>query len=229
MKNRRARLILFDIDGTLIRTKGAGLGSLTASLEYLLGMDFSRVGVRPSGRTDKFILSECLKEKNIRMTFRIWEEIQKVYPAILRRELRRRHGYCLPGVEKLLQTVSGRMGTHIGLATGNIRRGAYIKLEHFDISKFFRGGGFGDRYITRAPIVSSAIREMEKKCCTRFEKVLLVGDTPWDIESGKANGCDTLGVATGTFSVDQLKRSSPTTAVEDLADRTARDFLDSWL
>ncbi len=122
----------------------------------------------------------------------------------------------MPGFPALLDVLSGQPGVRIGLVTGNYSRAAQLKLAHYGIDGYFSGGGFGEESEDRAVIVRRAVERLGKGL-PRAEAVV-IGDTPHDISSAKANGAIAVGVATGTNSVEELRESGADVVFEDFSD-----------
>ncbi|MEW5693871.1 MAG: HAD family hydrolase [Candidatus Hydrogenedentota bacterium] len=219
------RLILFDIDGTLIRTHGAGLRAIEKAVEISISKDLKDTRVIPHGRTDQQIISSYLSQVNIKTTKPLLDKIFKIYPEILKTELKNCNGEFLPGVYELLVRLYSASDVYLGIATGNIKNGAWIKLEHFKIAKYFVGGGFGDGYNDRVPLVCDAINSISEKLKIDFTKVAVCGDTPFDIISGQKNSCFTLGIGTGRYSVSELKKYHPDLAVKSLKNKNVLNSL----
>lgn len=216
-----ARLILFDIDLTLIATTGAGRTAMDLAFEQLWNKPLATEGVSFDGRTDRGIFIEVLEhhghggdalERNLAL-------YTEAYLAELPRAMAAKSGSVLPGVHSLLSALTERQ-PGFGLATGNFRRGAEAKLAHFGLWHHFLGGGFGDDHAVRRDLVAAGIRELS----TRLEyepnpaDAIVLGDTPLDVEAAHLAGARALGVATGRFGVDQLLASGAEFAVPDLTD-----------
>ena len=191
--------ILFDIDMTLITTNGAGRATIKSALEAVLGNATPMDSISVHGKTDSWIYNEALRRLKIKIEPKVLQTLYATHIKLLPRELEKRDGKILNGVTSLLQTLSQHPVT-LGLATGNLAKGAEIKLQHFGLWEQFIGGGFGDLHKERSAVVQEALRN----CGSEAAKTIVIGDTPWDISSGKAIGTRTVGVATGIFKKEEL-------------------------
>jgi phosphoglycolate phosphatase-like HAD superfamily hydrolase len=224
------RLVLFDIDGTLIESGGAGVKAFgkTCAMEFKVPNGVDRL--RFAGRTDRSIVREFFGLNHIAPTEDNFQRFFDCYVFWLDHLLPQTNGRVLPGVFELLKSLSAlRKAPAIGLLTGNIRLGAQIKLSHYELWHPFQTGGFGDDHEDRDQIAviarDRACGLLKKKL--RGEEILVIGDTPLDVKCGRAIGARTLAVATGTFKVDQLHPCKPTWLVEDLRQVTRKE-LRSW-
>lgn len=217
------KLILWDIDGTLLRTGRAGIIALTRAFAQLHGRepDMSRVEV--AGRTDKWITAQMLERNGRPVTPQHIHDLIDAYLALLPDEIATRPGRVLPGVQTLLDTLRARADIAQGLLTGNVQRGARIKLEHYRVWHYFEFGAFGDDSALRNELGPHAVRRARERHAVEFPAVhtFIIGDTPHDIECGKAIGARTIGVATGSYTVEQLQAHAPTAVFADFADTAA--------
>ncbi len=211
------RLLLFDIDNTLLWSGGAGGMAMGLAFRDLFGIEDGFKKVEFSGRTDRYILAEALRQHGIEGDY---DENQarflERYYTHLPQTLHERRGKLMPGFPALLDALSGQPGIRIGLATGNFSRAAQLKLGHYGIDGYFSGGGFGEESEDRAVIVRRAVERLGKGL--RRAEALVIGDTPHDISSAKANGAIAIGVATGSNSAEELRESGADVVFEDLSD-----------
>jgi phosphoglycolate phosphatase-like HAD superfamily hydrolase len=217
------KLILWDIDGTLIVSGRAGIFALAKAFHKIYGResDFSKLDV--SGRTDKWIAAQVLKQQGIAATPENIHAYLETYLECLLGELQTRPGRILPGIIELLDNLRADPEVAQGLLTGNLQRGARIKLEHFKVWHYFAFGAFGDDSPIRNELAPHAIRRAGEKHSMEFtsENIFVIGDTPHDIECGKTIGAKTIAVATGNFSIADLQRHKPTAVFPDFSDTTA--------
>lgn len=214
------KLLLFDVDQTLINTGGAGLRALSRACQKLLGLENATEGVSPHGKTDPAIIREILlahagTDSNLESRL---ESILTTYLSFLREEVELSRTYrVLPGILEVLREMSARGDVMLGLATGNIEEGARIKLHRGDLNRYFAFGGFGSDSEERTALVRRAAEAGIQKCGREIcpDDVYVIGDTPRDIEAGRDAGFKTVGVATGSYSVDQLRESGATLAISD--------------
>jgi phosphoglycolate phosphatase-like HAD superfamily hydrolase len=201
-----AVLVLFDIDGTLIRTAGAGVRGMNDAFERLHGRRGALQGVPVSGRTDRAILSEVFSRWNEELTDAVVAPLRDLYFEELARELQSATGPgfgVLPGVHEALDALEGDPAFAVGLLTGNFERGAAIKLAHFDLWRRFRFGAFGDEHTDRRALVPVAMARA-RALGIDASHVVVIGDTPLDVDCAHAHGARAVAVATGEYSLDDL-------------------------
>ncbi len=210
-------VFLFDIDNTLLYTGGAGSFAMTQAFEQLYGVPNGFAGIEFSGRTDRFILQAGLDNHGIAGGCDVHvDEFTTLYYALLPDAMKERDGHLMPGFPQLLQALSSEPGVHLGLATGNFPQAARLKLEHLGIHHYFAGGGYGEQSLERADVVSAAIAGVADGA--RPEDILVIGDTPHDVQSALDNGVVAVGVSTGTYGVDDLRRSGAHLTFPDFSD-----------
>jgi phosphoglycolate phosphatase-like HAD superfamily hydrolase len=223
------KLVLFDIDGTLVLTGGAGLRAMTRACDELLQHSDALDGVPVAGRTDWSILHDVLTRIGRDFDDDLFASLRARYLTHLAEEIEkpgRGVKAVMPGVRELLDELDARNDVFVGLLTGNFAEGARIKLQHFDLWRYFRCGAFGDDAADRNALVPFAITRA-RECGIRDpapHEVLVVGDTPHDVACALAVGAIPVAVATGGFSVDQLRASGADLVFSDLRDR--RRFTD---
>ena len=211
------RLILFDIDNTLLYTGGAGGLGMNLAFQEMFGISDGFASVEFSGRTDLFILSEALRQHGIRGGLEAHlQGFLRSYHYHLKQTLEERNGHLEPGFPHLLEALQKRDGVRLGLATGNFSQAAWMKLEHYGIRQYFRDGAFGDESLDRAEMVRAGIRRFAGDVAPT--DVLIVGDTPHDVSSALANRLVAVGVATGTYTTDQLRDSGANLVFQDFSD-----------
>jgi phosphoglycolate phosphatase len=211
-----SRVVLFDIDNTLLYSGGAGSFAMNMAFNELFGVSDGFARVEFSGRTDLYILDQGLAEHGIAGgAEEHLASFTSCYCALLPEALAQREGYLMPGFPQLLETLRGA-GVRLGLATGNFSETAGIKLRHYGLAAFFEGGGFGEVSLDRSDVVAAAIRNVADGA--RRDDILVVGDTPHDVTSALANGVVGVGVATGKFTVEELRDSGAALVYQDLAD-----------
>jgi phosphoglycolate phosphatase-like HAD superfamily hydrolase len=216
------KLLLFDIDGTLILTGGAATRAVNLVFDKIYGIVDAMDGTKPEGKTDPAIIREIFKHR-LGRDF-LAEEVNNVfkeYIQFLREEIHDSPGYrVMPGVDNLIRALSGRDDLILGIATGNIEEGARIKLERAGLNGYFKFGGFGSDSENREKLIRIAIERGKKFLNHKRvdERVFVIGDTPHDIIHGKAAGAKTVAVATGSYSMRDLEEHDPYHLFEDFSD-----------
>jgi phosphoglycolate phosphatase-like HAD superfamily hydrolase len=213
-----AKVLLFDIDQTLLYTGGAGTKAMNLAFEELFGIANGLAKVEFAGRTDVAIFRDVLRFHGIDGDFSsLLDRFQQVYVRHLERMLPESQGSLLPGVQPLLEALSRREDVLLGLTTGNFRSSGERKLRYYGIHHYFRDGGFADDSEDRAEIVRIAARRVAG-ARRGPHQLVVIGDTPHDIASAKANGALALAVATGKYSLEDLDRAGADMVVPDLSD-----------
>lgn len=210
---------LFDIDGTLINTGGAG----TAALRAAMGSAFNvpePAEVPVHGRTDRGITSDLFSAHAIDNSPDNWQRFRAAYLEHLPGLLVERNGMVLPGISVLLQALSKRDDVLVGLLTGNTRAGARIKLEHYGLSHFFEFGGFGDLHFVRDDVAREALGEVQARLngAANPNRIWVIGDTPLDVRCARSIGARCVAVATGGHTVEELAAEKPDVVAADLSD-----------
>jgi phosphoglycolate phosphatase len=210
---------LFDIDGTLLASGGAGKAALESAFTEEFGVTL-RVQVPYSGRTDRAIARDLLRLHEIDDTLLNWQKLQAGYLARLPDSLNRHNGRVLPGILALLQELQRRQHVALGLLTGNVRAGAKVKLGHYSLFQHFAFGGFGDLHFDRDDVAREALSEVRKNLGPQVtpERLWVIGDTPLDVRCARAIGAKVLAVATGIHTYEQLVESAPDLTLRDLSD-----------
>jgi len=212
-----SRLLLFDVDNTLLWSGGAGGLAMGLAFRDLFGIDDGFKGVEFSGRTDCYILAEALRQHGIDQDCDQHKaSFIDRYCAHLPKALRERQGKLMPGFPTLLDDLSRRAGVRLGLATGNFSRSAQLKLAHFGIDRYFDGGAFGEESEDRSVIVRRALEVLGEGLSPA--DAMVIGDTPHDVSSAKACGAVAVAVATGRNTVDELRRCGADLVFEDFSD-----------
>jgi phosphoglycolate phosphatase len=213
-------LLLFDIDGTLLTSGGAGETALRVGFKREFGLEEDLSGVPIAGRTDSGIARQVLRKHGLELSPANFERFFSGYLFELAAQLPNRPGRVLPGIFELLKALRGRPDIHLGLLTGNLERGAHIKLKHFGLDGIFPFGAFADDHHDRNALGPVALSRAADFHGFQFsaEHVWVIGDTEHDIACARAFGAKAVGVATGNFSVDFLSRYSPDALFTDLGD-----------
>jgi phosphoglycolate phosphatase-like HAD superfamily hydrolase len=213
---------LFDIDGTLLRSRDRiHFDSFAQSIHQVTGFEVSLTGVVLHGGTDTAILHEAFALAGIPRE--AWEpQVEPILEA-MRRTVAARRGEMdlrvMPAVEETLTHLASR-GALLGLATGNLELIGWIKVEVAGLREWFRFGGFSDRFPVRSAMVHDAAakaRELLGPDAGPNAGICVVGDTPRDIEAARANGLPVIAVATGNYSFEELTALEPDACASSLA------------
>lgn len=210
---------LFDIDGTLLNSGGAGQAAMEVGLARAFGITAPTEGISVAGRTDFAIISDLLEFHRVAPTDENRARIIDEYLSHLPVELADREGLVLPGVVHLLEQLSSLADAHLGLLTGNLRRGAELKLTQYELIHHFQSGGFGDLHSHRDDVARTALADVQRTLPDAdATDVWVIGDTPADVQCGRAIGASVLAVATGMYSTEQLAATEPDHLVDDFSD-----------
>ncbi len=216
-------LLLWDIDGTLINSGGAGMRALRTALKNCFSIEGSLDDIDFAGRTDRWIMRRVFAKFDLPATEENFARYLEVYLAALPTELAGPGAHVLPGVRDLLLAAAARADLTQGLLTGNMRRGAEIKLGFHGLWTHFPFGAFADDGEWRNDLGPHALRRAREHTGREFspERIWVIGDTPHDIACGRAIGARTLALATGSHSASDLATHQPSAVLADLADAAA--------
>jgi phosphoglycolate phosphatase len=218
-----ATILLFDIDGTLVLTGGAGQRAMARAFEDLFDITDGFHDIPMAGRTDTWILAAAAERHGISAADRA--RFRDAYLAHLERELEPSHPRkaIMPGVRPLLDALAQRDDAYLALLTGNYEQAARLKLEHFDLWRYFQCGAFADDAEDRNHLVPKVLERVRARGGPSVEAgdVMVVGDTPHDVACAMASGARPIGVATGPFSAQQLYDSGAAVVFDDLSDTEA--------
>jgi phosphoglycolate phosphatase len=215
----RARVYLFDIDGTLLQTGGAGWRALTGAMGDEFGVP-EISGIELRGRTDYAIVGDLLRMARVPVHAESRERLLTAYHSRLSVELQRGVGSVLPGVWEVLTSLSRQSQAVVGVLTGNGPQGAEIKLRHFGLRDRFTLGVFGDQRQHRTDLAHDAMAMLRRELGTNLkgEEVCIIGDTPSDVECALAIEARAVGVTTGGFSGDDLVAAGAHLVLNSLTD-----------
>jgi phosphoglycolate phosphatase-like HAD superfamily hydrolase len=243
------KLLLFDVDGTLVLTGGAAVRAMDEAFHDVFGVRGAFDHVPMPGRTDGAILKDAftralpqsqtladalaatgvhpvdaeIARYKAAYFARFTEEIVKPVPVNPAKPARHRFKGVLPGVREVLDALDGRPDVFLALLTGNYEQGARIKLEYFDLWRYFRCGAYGDDSLDRHALVPVAVARSRAAGCppVGLRDVVIIGDTPLDVACARDAGVGCLAVATGGFSADALRASGADLVFETLEDTDA--------
>ena len=223
-----ATVVLFDIDGTLVSTGGAGQRALERALEESLALQAVRSGFSFAGMTDRMIVRRLLEELAQEASEAAIDAVLEVYLRVLQEEVAAAERYRIhAGMEACLDALAGREQVAVGLGTGNVEAGARIKLERVALNGHFAFGGFGCDAEDRAELIRMGAQRGARRLGRSLGecRVVIVGDTPRDVAAAHAIGAECLAVATGGASRDQLRAAGADHLFDTIAERGALEVL----
>lgn len=214
------RLILFDIDGTLIDSGGAGKRALNRAFEEAFRVADALDGISCAGKTDAGIIREMFAKAGMPWSREKAAEFLALYPRRLRDAMSESSSSVKPGVNALLELLAQRLDWHVGLLTGNVHAGARIKLAPFGLNEFFPFGAFGDDHAERNDLLPIAVDKLKRHAGVHapYAECVIIGDTPLDTACALAHGARSIGVATGPYSEEFLRDAGAHLTLPDLTD-----------
>lgn len=213
---------LFDIDGTLLRSRDRiHVESFASSVQRVTGFEVTLAGIVLHGSTDTTILREACQQAGIPPEV-LEEHTAAILEAMCNTVAEQRYAMDLvrmPGVEDALRHLA-RKGALLGVATGNLEMIGWIKVEQAGLREWFRFGGFSDHFPIRAELIGHAAIKA-RELAGNDSRICVVGDTPRDIEAARANALPVIAVATGRYDFDELLEYRPEVCASSLADLLA--------
>ena len=211
------KICLFDIDGTLITTGGAGKQAFLQTLQKTFDVEAIDPGVPFAGRTDRGIVGDLFAHFDIAANDQNWQRFTDAYLQLLPGCLAQCSGKVLPGIQSFLEKIGRHSDIQLGILTGNMAKGASIKLRHYGLDHHFDFGGFGDQHTNRDRVARQALNATHQRWGrdVAAEQIFVIGDTPADIRCGKAIGAHTVGVCTGKYSAQELTAEAANFVLED--------------
>jgi phosphoglycolate phosphatase len=213
------KLLLWDIDGTLIWSGKAGEEAIVEAMREVHGIETSLQDVDYKGRTDRRIGMMMLEKHGIPLTEDSLHQFVEAYLRHLARLLPEKKGWVYQGILEILEQAHQRPDLINALLTGNMRRGAELKLSHYRVWHYFEFGAFADDSHDRNQLGPVALRRAleEQKLDITPDRIYVIGDTPHDVACGKVIGAKTIAVATGGFTVEELRACEPTAVFDDFS------------
>jgi phosphoglycolate phosphatase-like HAD superfamily hydrolase len=216
------KVCLFDIDGTLLSSGGAGKAAMEAALASAFAVPADAGDIPFSGRTDRAITRDLLARHQVEYSPKNWRRFVMEYLAHLPGFLQRKPGRIMPGIVELLDQLGQLEDLVIGILTGNVRDGARLKLSSYGLVDHFRCGGYGDQHHERDEVAKEAMLNVQRHVGGPVDRddVWVIGDTPLDVQCARHIGVHAAAIATGWHSIDELAESKPDLLLSDLADAT---------
>jgi phosphoglycolate phosphatase len=213
------KLVLFDIDGTLINPGGAGRISLTNTFYQMFSIRNAFFDIKMAGKTDIQIIKESLSVHGLSKDDGIMPSIISVYIENLRRAIGNKRKYINPGVVELLNALRKLEDYWLGLLTGNIEPGARIKLEAFGLNECFPVGAFGDDNEDRNKLLPVVVEKFRKLTSIKmaYADCIVIGDTPSDVKCSKPYGATSIAVSTGPYTYESLLKTEADHVLKDLS------------
>jgi phosphoglycolate phosphatase len=216
------KLVLFDIDGTLLTSGMAGADAMQLAFAELFQIEDAFAGITMSGKTDPAILHEALSNNRLQGGQETFDLFHERYIVHLRRTLQEpaRPRRLMPGIPSLLEGLGSQSDVLLGLLTGNVAMGAQLKLESFGLWQYFRVGAYGSDSGDRnalVPIAQERARALMGHDIP-VTQIVVIGDTPRDIACAQVHGARVVAVATGHYKVEELQQHRPDHCFADLSD-----------
>lgn len=218
--------VLFDIDGTLVQTGGAGQLAFAEAFAAEFGVRELSGAVPFAGRSDQAIALQLMQVHGVAASEENWRRFREAYLSRLPAALAARSGRVLPGVHALLDTLRTLEHALVGLLTGNLRAGAVHKLTYYGLMDRFAFGGFGDASDDRCDIAAAALAEARQAAVQHSRSAngaplagaVVIGDTSHDVLCARAIGACAVAVATGNSPREELVAAAPDLLLDDLSD-----------
>ncbi len=208
-------VLLWDIDGTLVRTGGAGMAALTNAAARFTGRQEDLSSINLAGSMDGDVFEKVCAPRGIDV-----QALTAAYLEELPLCLARASGLVPPGVHAMLEITHASAQFCNGLLTGNLRQGAEMKLRHYGIWDYFRFGAFGDEGRLRADLGPVAMKKASRHTGLALlpESFWIIGDTPRDVACARACGFRCLAVGTGVSPAEEIRAAGPDAFFPDLSD-----------
>lgn len=220
------RLVLFDIDGTLVHTGGAGTAAFTRTFAREFNLHHGTEKMKFAGRTDISLVREFFRLHGVAETAENFNRFFSQYYFWLDHILVRNGGQACRGIHEFIRDLQALPEPPVlGLLTGNVQLGAEIKLRHFGLWELFHFGGFADDHEERDQIAAAALARGRRVLGADLQpqEIVVIGDTPFDVRCGKFIGAKTLAVATGGSRLEELQAHAADWTVPDLTQVSARE------
>lgn len=219
-ENKTPKFILFDVDHTLIDSGGAGIIALNRTLEEMTGISNGFKGISVAGRTDMQIVGEAVEKFALGPDDGMVPRFLDRYLLHLRGVMTQNNGRVKPGVKALLTRLQNQAHFRLGLLTGNIEQGARIKLAPFSLNRFFPVGAYGSDREDRNHLLPIAVERLARASgvVVEYSHCIVIGDTPRDVHCAEIHGAASIAVATGPFSIEDLRQTGASLVLGDLSE-----------
>ncbi|MCP4899535.1 MAG: HAD hydrolase-like protein [bacterium] len=218
------KLLLFDIDGTILKTGGAGSRAMNRVFQERFGIVNAFVTIHPDGKTDPILFREMLEQADEKpaITDELIASLQLDYQKYFPEAMASSSGAILmPGIRELLARLNDAQGVALGLLTGNFEVTGRLKIGHFDLNRYFPFGAFGSDSPIREELVQPAVERAAHHLGVSLRadrRTVVIGDTPRDVACALAHGVTSVGVATGNYSTQDLANAGAHMVFEDFSD-----------
>ncbi len=214
------KFILFDIDGTIMDSGGAGTRAMDTAFMDLFSVRNAFQTISMAGKTDMQILQEGCELHSIDYSNGVIPEFYRIYAGYLKENMKSSGGQVKPGIREALRELQAQKEFILGLLTGNIEEGARIKLDFFGLNDYFDIGAFGNDDEDRDRLLPIAVDKLLKRNSLHmnFRDCIVIGDTPKDVSCSKPHGAFSIAVATGPYSASTLSESGADVVLNDLSD-----------
>jgi phosphoglycolate phosphatase-like HAD superfamily hydrolase len=214
------KMFLFDIDGTILLSGGAGKLAFDKVFLDLFNEEYIWDKIVPDGRTDPSIINELFHKRFKRDPLpEEYDQVIKKYAIEMELALKEAPNFRLmPNIEKVLDHLSNQENTSLGLATGNFENIAWLKLKRAKLDHHFHYGGFGSDHIERPILTKKAYEKGVKHLGDEPKEIFVIGDTIHDVKCGKHIGATTIAVTTGYTPKKELEKSNPDYLFDDILD-----------
>ena len=213
------RILLFDIDGTLLLTNRGGQSALENAMREEFGLPAPCADIHYGGRTDRSIIAELLSRNQLEQSEQNHQRLIQTYQSYLPGLLRDRGGQILPGARELLERLQQPEHLMCYVMTGNLHATATAKLKHFELDHYFCDLFGGDHDHERNDLAARTAEELSNRHgADALSDVIVIGDTPADIGCGHSIGAEVVAVCTGSYDRDALEAENPLAVLDDLSD-----------